>query len=72
MEANNEIPPVFKAATEKLGGGSEPINSLQPSIPLMTVGVGLPALPKKLVAKILANEYVDFAEPTIRDTICAR
>jgi hypothetical protein len=62
LEANNEIPPVFKAATEKLGGGPEPINSLQPSIPLMTVGVGLPALPKKLVAKILANQYVDFAE----------
>ena len=30
--------------------------------PLVSLGSGLPAVPKKLVTKILANEYVDFAE----------
>ena len=35
------------------GGGA------QTSTPL---GTGLPALPKKLIARILANEYVDLAE----------
>ena len=28
----------------------------------MTIGTGLPALPKKLIARVLANEYIDFAE----------
>lgn len=36
-------------------GGS----SSQPPAPLVT---GLPALPKTLIARVLANEYVDFAE----------
>lgn len=27
---------------------------------ILSIGVGLPAIPKKLVAKILPNEYVDF------------
>lgn len=35
---------------------------IQLPTPLVTMGTGLPALPKKLVAKILANEYIDFAE----------
>ena len=39
-------------------GGS----SSQPPIPLVTIGTGLPALPKKLIARVLANEYIDFAE----------
>ena len=30
--------------------------------PMICLGSGLPALPKKLVAKILANEYIDFSE----------
>ena len=29
---------------------------------LVTAGAGLPALPKKLVDKIIANEYIDFGE----------
>jgi len=28
----------------------------------VTTGTGLAALPKKLVSKILANEYIDFTE----------
>jgi len=34
----------------------------QPPLPLVSVGTGLPALPRKLIARVLANEYVDFAE----------
>ena len=30
--------------------------------PMISLGSGLPALSKKMVAKILANEYVDFSE----------
>ena len=30
--------------------------------PLVATGPGLPALPKKVVDKILANDYVDFSE----------
>jgi hypothetical protein len=42
--------------------GSEPEGqSISPS-PLVTMGPGLSAIPKKLVAKILANEYIDFTE----------
>ena len=29
---------------------------------LVTAGAGLPALPKKMVEKIIANEYIDFGE----------
>lgn len=36
--------------------------SIQIPTPLITMVAGLPELPKKLVAKILANEYIDFAE----------
>ena len=39
-------------------GGS----SSQLPAPLVTVGTGLPAILKKLIARLLANEYVDFAE----------
>ena len=45
----------------KLNAGLED-TSCQIPAPLVTMGTGLPALPKKLVAKILANEYIDFAE----------
>lgn len=34
----------------------------QPPLPLVSIGTGLPALPRKLIARVLANEYVDFAE----------
>ena len=30
--------------------------------PLVSAGAGLPALPKKMVERILANEYIDFSE----------
>ena len=39
-------------------GGSSP----RPPTPLVTVGSGLPALSKKLIARVLVNEYIDFAE----------
>ena len=39
-------------------GGS----SSHPPMPLVTVGTGLPALSKKLIARVLANEYIDFGE----------
>ena len=39
-------------------GGS----SSHPPMQLVTIGTGLPALSKKLVARVLANEYIDFAE----------
>ena len=32
------------------------------SQPPVTIGTGLPALPKKLIARVLANEYIDFLE----------
>ena len=41
---------------------SEGNSSSQPPAPLVTIGTGLPALPKKLVARVLANEYIDFSE----------
>ena len=34
----------------------------RPPAPLVTVGTRLPALSKKLIARVLANEYIDFAE----------
>lgn len=39
------------------GGGATPKTSL-----MVATGNGLPALPRKVVDRILANEYVDFAE----------
>ena len=45
----------------KLEGG-EPEGQTVPHSPLVAMGSGLAAIPKKLVAKILANEYIDFAE----------
>jgi hypothetical protein len=39
-------------------GGSSSCHPL----PLVTVGTGLPALSKKLIARVLANEYIDFVE----------
>ena len=43
-------------------GNVEAGNNPQPPTPLVRVGSGLPALPRKLVVKMLANEYIDFAE----------
>ncbi len=43
-------------------GGEDSGSSVQTPTPLVALGTGLPALPKKLVAKILAGEYIDFAE----------
>lgn len=43
-------------------GGDDAGNSAQPPMPLVTIGTSLPALSKKLVAKRLANEYIDFTE----------
>ena len=40
------------------GGKEEPL-SLNP---LVLAGAGLPVLPKKIVERILTNEYVDFSE----------
>ena len=45
----------------KLEGG-EPERQIVPHSPLVAMGSGLAAIPKKLVAKILANEYINFAE----------
>ena len=42
--------------------GNEGNSSPQPPAPLVTIGTGLPALPKKLIARVLANEYIDFSE----------
>lgn len=36
--------------------------SMEAAQPMICLGSGLPALSKKLVAKILANEYIDFSE----------
>lgn len=47
---------------DKLGSMTEANSSLQPTLPMVTMGTGLAALPKKLVTKILANDYIDFAE----------
>ena len=41
---------------------SEGCSNSQSPAPLVTIGTGLPALPKKLMARVLANEYVDFTE----------
>ena len=37
-------------------------SSSQPPTPLVAIGTGLPALPKKLIARVLANDYIDLAE----------
>ena len=41
---------------------SESGNGSSPPTPLVATGVSLPALPSKLVTKILTNDYIDFAE----------
>ena len=48
---------VFSNLTNQ-GGKDEPL-SLNP---LVSAGSGLPALPKKMIERILANEYIDFTE----------
>jgi hypothetical protein len=45
----------------KLEGGEPEEKTISPS-PLVTIGPGLSAIPNKLVAKILVNEYIDFTE----------
>ena len=37
-------------------------SSIDAAQPMICLGSGLPALSKKIVAKILANEYMDFSE----------
>ena len=57
-----------KSATEQIDrllgklSGSEGNDEATQHNPLVPVGAGLPAMPKRLVAKILAGDYVDFAE----------
>ena len=53
-EGPNEHP--SRQAGNDAGDGSTPLT------PLVVTGVGLPALPSKLVTEILANDYIDFAE----------
>lgn len=39
--------------------------------PLTSMGAGLSAISEKLVAKILSNEYIDFAElPPVKGPCC--
>ena len=45
-----------------IGQTLEVEQGMQPALQLIPAGTGLPALPKKVVAKMLANEYIDFAE----------
>ena len=45
----------------KLDKGETEAGSCTPQ-PLVSLGSGLPAIPKKQAIKILANEYIDFAE----------
>jgi hypothetical protein len=45
-------------AVRKLENGEETSSSQ----PLVTIGTGLPALPKKLLTRVRANEYIDFSE----------
>ena len=52
----NQISALLSKLESDAGDGCTPPN------PLVVTGVGLPALPSKLVMKILANDYVDFAE----------
>ena len=55
---------VASQIADRSGTATELQSSAAPGPQLVTSGVGLPALPKKLVTKILANEYVDFADLT--------
>ena len=41
---------------------SEERSSSQPPAPLVTIGTALPALLKKLIARVLANEHIDFPD----------
>ena len=41
---------------------NEGSSSSQPPTPLVAIGTGLPALPKKLIARVLAHDYIDLAE----------
>lgn len=47
---------------EKAGEDHNDTSSMKSTTPLAPVGAGLPALPKKTIQKIEANEYVDFNE----------
>ena len=46
----------------QLEGGEATADSTSHALPLFSLGFGLSAVPKKLVAKILANEYIDFTD----------
>ena len=52
MSGDHTIPDKFQGAEQESVTGRQRIN----------VGAGLPALPKKLVEQIRANEYIDFAD----------
>ncbi len=59
----SKVHPLQDQASEllsKLGSGTG--RGISPPPSLASMGPGLPALPKKLVAKILANDYIDFSE----------
>ena len=62
---NNNLPKeedLSRMLSKKLGDSTVAESTLEPIQPLVSLGSGLAALPKKLVTKILANEYIDFAE----------
>ena len=60
-EPGEEFP--ARKMAETLSGTGKSKDEAEPSTQAMVItGTGLPALPKKLVNKILANEYMDFAE----------
>ena len=46
----------------EVGESSSPSESTETALPLIQVGSGLASLPKKLVEKIEAEEYIDFSE----------
>ena len=56
-------PPVSSTQTLGLGEAGWSSGDQAAKVgPLVPTGAGLPALPKKLILKIRANEYIDFAD----------
>lgn len=53
------VDPLQEAWPADLSIGSEALPKANPLVP---IGLGLSALPKKLVARILVNEYINFPE----------
>lgn len=62
IDTHSKEEDLSRMLSKKLVDSTGAESNLEPVQPLVSSGSGIAVLPKKLVAKILANKYIDFAE----------